>query len=98
MTLVLELLELGEIMPPKLRQHILTKLVAIGFIYLIIIGNIWFGLSITTKVTPVWLQSLFGIGVLWVVATGFLLVAYGGYAWFTGALEEGDDDSSGDSV
>lgn len=86
-------------MSPVLRKHIFTKLVAVGFIFLILLGNIWFGLSLTTTETPIWIQTLFGIGILWVITFGVLLCLYAIYLWQKGSLyEHEDDDERRDSL
>ncbi|SME88630.1 hypothetical protein [Pseudobacteriovorax antillogorgiicola] len=81
-------------MPPKLRRSLVVRLIALGFIYLIVLGNIWFIQLFTEKVTPLWMQLAFLIGVAWVGILGVCLGIYGTYLWKTGALQEDEDDDT----
>lgn len=48
------------------RKSIWSKVIAAGFIVMICLGNIWFVASLSGEGTPVWLQLLFGLTLLWI--------------------------------
>ena len=55
---------------------IFTRSTALAFIYLVIVGNIWFIMSFSVKTSPRWLQILFSIGVLWVISSGVAMLVH----------------------
>ena len=56
----------GTEMPDKIRKSILARLIAIGFIYIIVLGNIWFAQGVSGSPTPEWMIYGFFGGIAWV--------------------------------
>ncbi len=56
-------------MHPELRRSIWTRLVALGFIYLIVLGNIWVTYQVTGEHVPLSLRVAFFLGIFWIVTT-----------------------------
>lgn len=50
------------------------KVVAVSFIWLILVANFWFILRLTNKPFPQWSELLFVIGILGVVIGFFLMI------------------------
>lgn len=75
-------------MPSKIRNLLPVRLIALCFIYLIILGNIWFGLTFTGNEAPQWIQIMFGTGVLAVFGLGLVTTIYLVYLWSSGQLVE----------
>jgi len=82
-------------MHTKVRSSWIARLLALSFIYLIVLSNIWFAIAFTSSLTPAWLQNMFFAGVLAVLVFGFSLIVYFAYLWRTGRLyDEGQEDET----
>ena len=57
-------------MDEQLRRSIWTKMSAIGFIYLIVLGNIWYAMLVVGAAPPEWLKISFYLGIFFVLASG----------------------------
>ena len=80
-------------MDEQLRRSVWTKLSALGFIYLIILGNIWFAFMVVGAVLPDWLRNSFYLGVLFVLGSGAGLFTKILTNWYLAApLEETDEE------
>lgn len=80
-------------MPEKIRRSWLTKLVAIGFIYIVILGNIWFTRGISGASTPDWMVLAFFFGIVWILCLGVAMGAQWLYLWHTDQLHVKDSYS-----
>lgn len=87
-------------MHPELRRSIWTRLVALGFIYLIVLGNVWVTYTVTGGYVPLSLRVAFFIGIFWVVTTavGVLVHAVqikrgGADPFYPTSLKDEDDPS-----
>lgn len=47
-----------------LRSSIWSKAAALGFIFLIVLANVWVAILVTGSQTPAWLSNSFMIGIL----------------------------------
>ncbi len=77
-------------MPEKIRRSWLAKLIAAGFIYIVILGNIWFSRGISGDSTPHWMMVAFVIGMIWVLGLGVAMGVQWIYLWHTDQLHSGD--------
>lgn len=57
-------------MHPSVRRSIWAKMTALGFIYLIILGNFWFSYRLFGHHSPEWLLEAFVIGLPFVFIGG----------------------------
>ncbi|NRA64456.1 MAG: hypothetical protein HRU19_08235 [Pseudobacteriovorax sp.] len=62
-------------MPDYIRKSIFTKIAAVGFIYLILLANYWFGSTISGDPAPGYVYYMFYAGVF-VVFLSFFGIAY----------------------
>lgn len=86
-------------MDSHLRKSIWTRSVALGFVYLILIGNIWITYHITGSHVPLWMRVAFFIGIFWVTVSAFGVLAVaiqiksqGRSPFYPQGRQEGEDD------
>lgn len=86
-------------MDSQLRKSIWTRSVALGFVYLILIGNVWVTYLITGGHVPLWMRVAFFIGIFWVTVSAFgvMAVAYlirseGRNPFYPQGRQEDEDD------
>lgn len=60
-------------MPDEIRRSIFTRLIALGFIFLVILGNWWFAQLALGQAVSQTLIHLFVGAVVWVFTWGFCL-------------------------
>lgn len=87
-------------MHQELRKSIWTRLVALGFIYLIVLGNVWFTYTVTGGEVPLTLRVAFFVGIFWVLtsAVGVLVHAVqikrgGANPFYPTTLKDEDEQS-----
>ena len=57
-------------MKPYLRRSIFTKAAALGFIVMVLLGNVWLVLFLTGQKGVLWLSSSFTICMAWTALAG----------------------------
>ena len=60
-------------MNEKLLKTMAAKSAALGFIFMILLGNYWFILNVTKSDIPNWVYNGFLIGAIWVIVSGVCL-------------------------
>ncbi len=83
-----------------MRSSISAKVTAIGFILIVLFGNLWLAYSLMGMEVPVWIQNGFMFGFLTAVIGGIGLVAVGSLNFFNkdSELENDTEDAGHTSV
>jgi ABC-type polysaccharide/polyol phosphate export permease len=71
------------------KKSLPTKLAALGFIFMILMGNYWMVLVITNQPYPQWLMDCFLIAALWIIGCA-VCIAYLSFRYRDFVSSEGD--------
>lgn len=79
-------------MDSRVRKSLPTRVAALGFIFMILLGNYWMVLVITNQPFPQWLMDLFLVNAFLILMSAVGVVYVSVRSQLEGPQDEGNDE------